>query len=264
MPMVLQFASANGTNRRGNTMKHAAGNEPKKPKSHRFSDGTRSRWLFTTGMVLVLVLVLIFAAVAAAAPPDFCNPELPDYKPDHPSCSSTTTTAPEPSDVQACTTDVLSSIDGSGATRFECLWTPEETGIATGSVTVTSSDETISGLVVFVRDASPGDICALKQEWGDQNGPSYEASFDLAYGLLPDDADWDPDNIYPDYEPYENETYWSFGGQHWCYPQDPINGMRGDPNGEPLHLQVNFRIKKGTMVDIVLDPPQVISPPTAP
>ncbi|MDF1596846.1 MAG: hypothetical protein P1T08_12280 [Acidimicrobiia bacterium] len=244
-------------------MKHASAKEPHKAKPVRVSD-IGSRWRFTTGMVLVLALVLTLAAVAAAAPPDFCNPESPDYRPDHPSCSSTTTTAPQPSEVQACTTDVLSGINGSGATRFECLWTPAPSETEIGTVTVTPLGGAISNLVVFVRDASPGDICVLKQEWADQTGASYTATFDLAYGYLPRDADWDPDDIYPDYAPYENETYWSLGGQHWCYPQDPIKGMRADPNGKPLHLQVNFRIKKGTMVDIVLDPPQVMSPPTSP
>jgi hypothetical protein len=121
--------------------------------------------------------------------------------------------------------------------------------VTTGAVTVTPDGGAISGLVVFVRDASPGDICVLKQEWDGQTGPDFVAEFQLAYSGLDLEE-------FPDYEPYEEEDYWSYGGTNWCYPQDPVEGMRPDPNGEPLHLQVNFRVKKGTTVNIDLSPGQ--------
>jgi hypothetical protein len=137
-------------------------------------------------------------------------------------------------------------MSGSGATRFECLWKPVE-GADVGTVTVTPDGGTVSSLVVVVRDASPGDICVLEQEWDGQLGPSYTADFLLAYSGL------DVVN-FPDYGPYEGKTYWTWAAGNWCYPQDPVEGMRADPNGEPLHLQVNFRVKKGTTIDVVLSP----------
>ena len=93
----------------------------------------------------------------------------------------------------------------------------------------------------------------VQQEW---DAPPYTASFDLDYGELPDDTAWDPDDLYPDYERYENHTYWSFEGPNWCYPQDQILGMRDDLNGVPLHLRVNFRAKNNTTVQITLSPSQ--------
>jgi hypothetical protein len=87
----------------------------------------------------------------------------------------------------------------------------------------------------MVLDSYPGDICVIEQEWGGQDGPDFVASFLLSY------ADLD-DGLYPDSGLHQDQTYWSFDGTNWCYPQDPVPGlppgMREDLNGEPLHLYV--------------------------
>ncbi len=186
------------------------------------------------GATLVIASVLILGAVAGAAPPE-CKPkDCPDPTP---------TTQPSP--LEACTSEVISGISATGRTEVECLWTPKNAGTIVGSVTVEADPGAISGVVVFVRDDSPGDICVLEQDWDGQTGPSYTASFDLAYGDLPDP-----------FAEYANQTYWSWDGPHWCYPQDGDSDMRDDSNGKDLHLHVSFRAKKGSTVDITLNPPQ--------
>ncbi len=193
------------------------------------------------------------SGATAAAPLD-C-----ESRPDHPRCSDTTTTTTQAPPVQTCAEGVI-TIPGSSRTLFECLWTPEEGVASTGTITVSPAEGAITYLAVAVRDAAPGDICVMQSEWDDNAGSGYTTSFDLAYSNLPDDADWDPDDLYPDFAPYEDQTYWSFGGTHWCYPQDTVAGMRDDPNGKPLHLLVNFRAKKGTVAEVVLSPPQDPTP----
>lgn len=217
------------------------------------SPGGGSIRRFTMGAALVVAIVLMLGAVAAATPPE-CRPK-------DPACSGTTTTAPaEPASVPTCTTSedgLLLDEDGSaylprsGLNRLECLWTPEEKDTESGTVTVRPTSGAISGVVVFVRDASPGDICVLEQDWDAQTGPPYTASFALVYGDLPDDVN-------PDFGPFENQTYWKWDAGHWCYPQD--GAMRDDPNGKPLHLKLSFRATKGTEVEIVLSPAQDTSP----
>jgi hypothetical protein len=182
-------------------------------------------------------------------------------RPEHPTCSTTPTTIPEPPTLQACTDDVLLDIGNGAAGRvsFGCLWTPNEIEATVGTVTVEPSLG-ISQLVVWVLDSSPGDICVVEQPGTADS--AFVATFDLAYGELPVDTDWDQDDDYPDFEPYENNTYWEFGGTQWCYPQDTVAGMRQDLNGEPLHVRVNFVAKKNTTVNISLNPPQEV--PTTP
>jgi hypothetical protein len=207
--------------------------------------------LLVLAIAVAMLMGLTMTATTAADCPFPGHPKCPD-----PPDTTTTTTAPEPPPSgEACAPDegVITLVPGPGFTSFECLWTPENDGSTTGTVTVEATAGSISGPVVFVRDASPGDICLLQQEW---DGPPFSASFDLAYGDLPDDDLWDPDDLYPDFAPYENQTYWTFGGTHWCYPQDAPLGMRDDPNGEPLHMLVNFRAKKNTTVEITLTPTQ--------
>lgn len=206
------------------------------------------------GAALVLVLVLALAAAAAAAPPS--------CKPKDPGCSGTTTTTTLPAGLEACHPDDsgVITIPGSNRTVFECLWTPEVANTAFGTVTVDPAEGAIRYLAVAVRDDSPGDICLLQTEWSDQT--PYAASFDLAYGDLPDDGVWDPNDLYPDFAPYENQSYWSLEGTHWCYPTDGVDGMREDTNGKPLHLYVALRAEKGTTVEIALFPNQEgVSPP---
>jgi hypothetical protein len=165
-------------------------------------------------LAIAMALALAFATTATAKKP----PKPP----------------PEPPTVEACETDpagMITLTPGSGFTSFECLWTPQNDGSTTGTVTVEATEGSISGLVVFVRDASPGNICVLQQEW---DGPPFTASFPLA------DGDTD---------------YWDFGGTHWCWHVEGF-GMRDDPNGAPLHMLVNFRAKKNTTVEITLSPTQ--------
>ncbi len=200
------------------------------------------------GAALVLILVLALAAAAAAAPPS--------CKPKDPGCSGTTTTTTPPAGPEACSPDEsgVITIAGSNRTMFECLWTPEFADTAFGTVTVTPVEGAIRYLAVAVRDDSPGDICLLKNEW--DGSPPFVASFDLAYGDLPDDEVWDPNDLYPDFAPYEGQDYWSLGGTHWCYPTDGVDGRREDTNGKPLHLHVALRADKGTTIEVALFPNQ--------
>jgi len=98
-------------------------------------------------------------------------------------------------------------------------------------VTETSGD--VSSVAVFIRDSAPGDICAIER-WDKAIGTEFIASFPLEYG---------------------GQTYWD-GGTNWCEPFDPVLGQRSDLNGEPLHVLVNVRGKKGTVVTVSLSPGQ--------
>ena len=92
-------------------------------------------------LTVALTLVgLALIGVASAAPPDFCDPDSPDYRPNHPRCTTTTTTSPtttttEPSVGETCKT--VKTLGGTGNFGFECDWTPRENGLRTGTVTVT-------------------------------------------------------------------------------------------------------------------------------
>ncbi len=177
-------------------------------------------------LLIVAALALpVLAATAATAGPDFC-----DRKPNHPSCS-TTPPPDEPAVAQPCET--VTTLRGTGNLGFDCDWTPKEDGVTTGTVTVTVTSGEVSRVVVFVRDSAPGDICVLKQ-WDKATGTVFEASFPLVD---------------------ERGTYWD-NGTNWCEPFDPIVGQRSDLNGEPLHVRVNVRAKKGTDVEVSLSPGQ--------
>ncbi|RLE13346.1 MAG: hypothetical protein DRJ28_07525, partial [Actinobacteria bacterium] len=52
-----------------------------------------------------------------------------------------------------------------------------------------------------------------------------------------------------------DHTYWD-NGTNWCEPFDLILGQRSDLNGEPLHVRVGVRAKKGTVVEVSLSPGQ--------
>ena len=210
----------------------------------------------TIGLTIIFALSLLLTAVAMAAPPteDWCGEN--GTRPDHPSCA---TTIPEPSALPACPNGPLDiPIPGPGRVTFECLWTPEEPVAAPveGTATISPSGR-VSQLTVMVLDSYPGDICVIEQEWDGQDGPDFVASFLLSYADLDDD-------LYPDSAPYEDKTYWSFGGTNWCYPQDPVPGappeVREDLNGKPLHLYVDFVAKKNATVNVALYPEQVEAP----
>lgn len=224
------------------------------------------------GLVLVVALLLMLTAIATAAPP-FCDPDSPKYDPYSPACSDATTTTTEPT-LEACPTEIEIEILKSGPVELECLWTPVEPEVRNtmdgveGKVTVTPVDG-ISELLVFVRDDSPGDICLLAQKAETQAvDGSFVGSFDLSYEAPPAlHEDWE--TPYPAiFEYYEHQTYWSFNhfggdgenGMHWCYPQDGIEGMREDLNGEPLHLLVRFRAKKDfTQISVTLTAEPVVT-----
>jgi hypothetical protein len=198
------------------------------------------RRLVITLAALVAVLMVSAAVATAAAPSDdFCA-----TRPDHPRCPDSPPTTTQPPTTATCSDEMI--LSGTGGVGVECLWTPTNNGSPVGTVTVTEVSGSVSSLVVIVRDAAPGDICVLEQDLADQSGPSYETTFDLAYEDVP-----------AGYEEWAGQTYWTFGGTHWCAPQDPVlDSTREDPNGEPLHLMVNLRAKKNTRISVSLFPGQ--------
>lgn len=174
----------------------------------------------------IVIALALFALVMAAVPAGAAKP---DCKPHQPNCSTTPTTT-EPPLAQSCAT--LTTLSGTGSLGFECDWTPKNDGPTTGTVTVTVISGEVSRVVVFVRDSAPGDICVLEQ-WDKATGTVFEASFPLKDG---------------------RGTYWDQGGTNWCEPFDPVAGQRTDLNGDPLHLRVNVRAKKGTVIEVSLSP----------
>ena len=218
----------------------------------------------TIGLTIIFALSLLLTAIATAAPPKceqlpFEHPHYCGPPPSNTTTSTTTTTVPEPSTLESCPTDTFTiEVPGPGRVTFECLWTPEGPVAAPveGTATISPSGR-VSQLTVMVLDSYPGDICVVEQEWDGQDGPDFVASFLLSYADLDDD-------LYPDSAPYEDKTYWSFGGTNWCYPQDPVPGappeVREDLNGKPLHLYVDFVAKKNATVNVALYPEQVEAP----
>jgi hypothetical protein len=217
---------------------------------------------------ILFVLVLMFALLALV-PASAVKPNC-DEDPTHSACKADDPTPP--ATTPDCTSDLLTGITGNGRVFVECLWTPTDSGLTEGIVTVEPT-RAISSLVVFVRDSAPGDICLLTQP-GKVVG-QFSASFDLAYGSVDDMvkvALWDPRDYeeYPEnerppsFDPYVGQTYWSFSeydadgenGTHWCYPKDGVPGMRQDLNGEPLVLNVGWIAKKNTTVSVTLSPVQ--------
>jgi hypothetical protein len=219
----------------------------------------------TIGLAIVLALSLMLAAVAIAAPPDFCDPESPDYKLEgHPSCSDTSTTPPEPSTIEACPTGTFAVTGGQEQVLFECEWTPQGNGPSTGTIAVIKVSGEVSHLVVMVRDSSPGDLCELSwpgktsRGWEWYQGP-LTGALDLTFPLT--------DN---------RGTYWNFvytdndgedvasSGEHWCGPYDPIDGLREDLNGEPLNLRVILdgnknKNKENASVNVTLSSAQEVT-----
>lgn len=185
--------------------------------------------------LLAVAMAVIVTIPATAAPPanDWCGDD--GTKPDHPSCSDTPTpTTPEPP-LQSC--EVLPSLSGPGYSEFECAWTPEDDESLQGEVTLTVTGGQAAYLAVFVRDSSPGNICAL-ETWDKPTGTEFTATFPLVD---------------------ERGTYWSTGGTDWCAPYDEF-GPKEDLNGEPLNLRVILRGKKTTTVEVALKPVQAATP----
>jgi len=195
------------------------------------------RRLTTAGVLgAVFALILGATAIATAAPPDFCDPELPEtYKPDHPSCVTTTTatTVPEPPTPEPCPSGTFQVAYSPGTTTLECDWilpndapTPFENGVVTAHLV----EGKVRTFTVMVRDSSPGDICELS--WDGKSPGDWE----WYQGQLT--ATEDLELTFPLQD--DRGPYWDFAytnnagdlvtsnGEHWCGPYDPIEGLRTD------------------------------------
>jgi len=196
------------------------------------------RRFWTTMLVIAMALVIALPAGAG-------RPEKPD-KPEEPTT--------EPPTLSPCLDS--ETFSGSGVHRFECDWTPSDPGTDNpeGVIRVEKQGSgEVSHLVVMVRDSSPGDICELDwegktiedSEW--YVGP-LTSDLDLTFPLSDDDR-----GTYWEFEFFDNfDIKKESNGEHWCGPYDPIDGLRDDLNGDPLHLAVNMRAKKDTTVTITL------------
>ncbi len=214
---------------------------------------------FTIGLAIVLALSMMLTAIASAASlEEFCD----DY-PDHQRCDDITppTMPTVPPALQPCE-DHFTVTGEREQVVFECDWIlPDEApeAVVDGVVTVRLDEGEVSGLVVMVRDSSPGDLCELSwpgktsRGWEWYQGP-LTGALDLTFPLT--------DN---------RGTYWAFDyldnsgdlqpstGEHWCGPYDPIDGLRDDLNGEPLHLRVILdgnknKNKETAIVSVTLSP----------
>jgi hypothetical protein len=213
----------------------------------------------TIGLAIVLALSLMLAAVAIAAPPGgYC-----DIDENHPNCPTATTSTPPttvPPTLQPCE-DQFAVIGGREQVAFECEWAPQGNDPSTGTIAVIKVSGEVSHLVVMVRDSSPGDLCELSwpgktsRGWEWYQGP-LTGALDLTFPLTDDRG-----------------TYWAFDyldnggslqsstGAHWCGPYDPIDGLRDDLNGDPLHLRVILdgnknKNKENASVSLTLSPVQ--------
>jgi hypothetical protein len=219
-------------------------------------------------LLLLLVLGSVFAlfvvTTATAAPPnsDWCGPD--GTKPDHPSCADVTTTteAPEPPTLQACPSGTFRIGYQPGTTRFECDWIlPAEApeGVEyIGGITALLVEGQVRTFTVMVRDSSPGDLCELSWDgktpgdWEWYEGQLTADGLDLTFPLS-DDRGTYWDFVYVD---NDGATQLS-SGEHWCGPYDPIEGLRAELNGDPLHLALTMRAARGTVVEVALDPVRV-------
>ncbi len=167
-------------------------------------------------LATALMLCLGAAATATAAPTDCA-----DLPPNHPRYCG------PPPGIDECPAEITTS-EG-----FECLWTPSQgAGLTIGTITIEPFGQ-LDRVLVFVRDASPGDICALEQGLDDTSEPPWEVMIPLED---------------------ERGTYWDFTEGHWCEPYDPVAGQRDDPNGLPLHVQIGFKARRGAEARITITP----------
>jgi hypothetical protein len=189
-----------------------------------------------TLLIIVVVTLTLGIAVTATAGPDCDNPKFADHSlcpPPDPPPATTTTTTTGPVAGQPCET--ITPKNGTNELlEFRCDWTPENTGAVSGTIQVEKIKGEVSDVVMFVRDANPGDVCVLEQ-LRRPTGTLFEVSFPLVH---------------------EGQTYWEQGGTHWCAQFDGVTGERYDSNGDPLHVWVNVRVKKDTVVEISLFPGQ--------
>lgn len=213
---------------------------------------------FAIGLAILLALSLMLAAVAIAAPPgDYC-----DISGSHPKCTTTTSDPTTPPttvapDSQPCAEGQFTVAGGREQVLFECDWAPVNDGASQGIVTVSGE---VSRVVVMVRDSSPGDLCELSwpgktsRGWEWYEGP-LTGALDLTFPLT------DTRGIYWDFDYMDNNGDPVMGstGEHWCGLYDPIDGLRDDLNGDPLHLFVILdgnknKNKENASVNVTLSP----------
>ena len=220
----------------------------------------------TIGSAIVLAMLLMLTAIAASAVPDgFCDDDRV-----HPLCTTTPPTMPTPTTMpptpQPCE-DQFTVNGGREQVLFECDWTPQGDGPSTGTIAVTKVSGEVSGLVVMVRDSSPGDLCELSwpgmtsRGWEWYQGPLTDA-LDLTFPLTDDRGTYWAFSYIDN-----NDTAQTSAGAHWCGPYDPIDGLRDDLNGDPLHLSVRLdgnrnKNKENAIVNVTLStgPAQEIMP----
>lgn len=169
----------------------------------------------------LVVLILSAMSVPAVAVPS-C-----EKVPDHPSCSG----GEEPPAITPCPSGPI-SIGGSARTLFECDWEPTQAGSGSDGTIRIQENGQVSLLVVAVRDSSPGDFCSLSPSSDAWYSGPIDGSLTLTFDLIGSSG-----------------SYWE-QKQNWC-------GDRADLNGDPLHLMVNLRAKKGGSVTVTLEPQQV-------
>jgi hypothetical protein len=131
--------------------------------------------------------------------------------------------SPEPDPEPVCA--AVTTLSGPGGVELECAWTPEAQGVE-GTVAVDATGE-VASLAIAVRDSAPGDYCYLNT-WDKPQQTEFAAPFDLVRGT---------------------ESYWE-SPANWC-------GDRADLNGAPVTVSVYARVKRGTDVHVVLEPPPV-------
>ena len=183
-----------------------------------------------------LVFALLIVAAATAAPPDFCDEE--KFGLNHANCEEPPTEPPpEPPATQQC--DTITTREGS--VQLNCEWTPENEGATFGTVKVEAVSGEISKVAVWVLDDFPGDICVF-DEWN--NAKTMDKVFEVQFPFVNDGG----------------ETYWG-NGTHWCAQFDDARvEALADLNGDPLHVRVNLRVRKGTVVNVTLTPAQDTPP----
>ncbi len=188
-----------------------------------------------------LVFALLVVAAPTAASQNFCDVD--KFGLNHPNCEEPPTT--EPPTIDPCKTTTRLE----GSVRFDCEWTPKDTG-TDGTVTVEVIRGEISKVAVWVLDDFPGDICVLNQ-WN--NAKTKDNVFKVDVPLV---------NA-------EIETYWentrdlhhgvfhAENGAHWCaqFDDNRVEPL-ADLNGNPLHVAMNLRVRKGTVVEVTLTPAQ--------
>ncbi len=202
-------------------------------------------------MLLAVAVALVIALPAGAGKPD-CS----TYPDGHPlACDDD---PPEPPAANPCPDPI--ELSGSRV-LFECDWAPTNDGATDGIVTVTMNPGgEVSHLVVMVRDSSPGDLCELSWEGKTTDEQWFVGPLDVSPLVLTFALDDERDDSYWFYD-WNADDGVETHGEHWCEPYDPVVGQRTDLNGDPLHLAVSMRAKKGTVVEIALVPSQEVQNP---